>query len=588
MSGLPQEKREKLRLVDGGAGKGSDSGGSGGGGEGQEDKKKLSPADMILLAVKQEDHKLIADQFGRPYIVWRGQPISLSASFDPHLRLLMFDKTKRTIGKDAISQARETLAAHATIEGKTNDLHVRAAFEDGVLYYRLGRGRVWRVDETGHRREDNPPVLFRDIKNLEDLPDPEDGGSFGCLSRWINLKNDRDKRMLVTWLVTVLLPHIPRPMIEATGPEGSGKSTLSRILKRTVDPSKPESIRMDFREFMQKSSHCYVAMLDNERHMPDWASDMLCRLVTGESDSKRELYSDDDDFIYEMKRAIILNGINISLDQGDARDRTLPIELSRIQNYRGEEEIWPDFLSERPKLLGVMFSILSDALRLRSSLARPQRIRLADWASYAQAVYEAMGWGTQKFSDDWDGVKEKQVHGTVDGSPIAQAIISYMTGRQNWEGSSTALHEALENVAESLNLDPKRNKAWPKASNWLWPRINSVLPTLQALGIEAERDRNATGTWIHIRRVPATSSNEARGGPNGAGSIDGSINGSIDINAAIAASEGTEGGWVEGEDHSRDLHLVEPAPDEDGVDIDALMAQADELAEQARRDRDGQ
>jgi len=46
--------------------------------------------------------------------------------------------------------------------------------------------------------------------------------------------------------------------------------------------------------------------------------DTLCRLVTGDGDSKRALYSDDEDFIYQLKRVILLNGINAPTERGDA------------------------------------------------------------------------------------------------------------------------------------------------------------------------------------------------------------------------------------------------------------------------------
>ncbi|MDP9439778.1 MAG: hypothetical protein M3P49_13730 [Actinomycetota bacterium] len=663
MSGLPQEKREKLKLMQGGAedkkdGKGKRGGGGGSGG-GKEDKEdKLPVADRLLALVDQHDPKpeLVCDQFGMPYVIWEGQPIALDASFDPYLRLLMMEAEKRSVGKDALAQARDTLAAKAHIDGEERELHVRSAFYEGSVYFRLSRGRVWRIDRDGFREVSDPPVLFRNVRNLQDLPDPTQTGSFRALGEWVNLKGERDKRMFVVWLVTALLPHVPRPMLEATGPEGAGKSTMSRVAKRVVDPSKPESIRFDD-DFLQKASHCYVVMLDNTRHMPNAASDILCRLVTGEADSKRSLYTNDDDFIYEMRRSIILNGINNPLDQADARDRALPVELERIEEYKAEEDLWEEFDAERPELLGAMFATLAAAMRIRPFLERPRKVRLADWASYANAIYVVLGWGEEQFTHDWAGVKDAQVQGTVDASPIAQAIIAYMEGKPNWEGAATALHEALENVAESLNLDPKRNKAWPATPSWMWRRINSVRPTLEALGLKANRQRPAQGTWITIDRVEPPGA-DARNPQDGHGSNRGSNRGSSDpfaaipaaiedlaylwasgstgstgsklqdstgvtpcssektgdrtaktggkehsdhlvdeqdklspANAAIAASaasEGSEDGWIEGEDPAHELHLIGPPPEEDAAaaaDIDELREQLRELEEEERRGR---
>src|SRR5918992_532804 len=92
-----------------------------------------------------------------------------------------------------------------------------------------------------------------------------------------------------------------------------------------------------------------------------WGAATLCRLVTGEADSKRRLYTDDEDVIIELRRAILLNGINVPTDRGDVLDRSLVVELERIPDgeRRTEEELWELFKAEHPKLLGALFTVLS-------------------------------------------------------------------------------------------------------------------------------------------------------------------------------------------------------------------------------------
>jgi hypothetical protein len=83
-------------------------------------------------------------------------------------------------------------------------------------------------------------------------------------------------------------------------------------------------------------------MLDNQNTIPEWGADTLCRLVTGEADSKRRLYTDDEDVIIELRRAVLLNGINVPTDRGDVLDRSLVVELERIPDgeRKTEEELW--------------------------------------------------------------------------------------------------------------------------------------------------------------------------------------------------------------------------------------------------------
>jgi hypothetical protein len=245
---------------------------------------------------------------------------------------------------------------------------------------------------------------------------------------------------------------------------------------------------MDRRDFLQKASHCYLLMLDNQNTLPEWALDTLCRLVTGESDSKRVLYSDDDDLVWSMKRGILLNGINAPSERGDVQDRVLPIELDRIGKLErlAEDDFWLQFSLKHPEMLGAAFDALSGALRERHTVRLDERPRLADWGLYAAALYEAQGWGVEQFVDDWRGVEEAQQQGTLDGSVVAQAIILYMMGKTRVEMASSKLHSALESHAED-DLDLKSDRAWPKTGRTLWKRIREVMPLLEAHGIRASR-----------------------------------------------------------------------------------------------------
>ncbi len=490
-----------------GGGSGNNGDGAGGGskkskGKGGSGDKQPPPADRLLGYVWGEDHELFVDQFGAPHIWWRREPIALSATFDRHLRTLMVGKEGRSAGGDVVKQARDTLAAFAYASGDEWELHTRAAWHEDALYYQLGPKRILKVDSSGYGLVEEAPVLFRTVRNLSPLPDPKEGGDFDVLSNWINLKNTRDKRLYIAWLVTALLPHVARPILEATGEMGAGKTVLGRTAKRLLDPSRPETVQLDRREFLQKAAHAYIVMLDNLNSLPEWAVDTLCRLVTGEADSKRVLYEVDEDFIYEMQRAILINGINIPTDRGDARDRTLPIELERIKNHRPEEEMWREFADAHPQLLGCVFDTLSKALALKPSVRLTRHARLADWSVYAASVYEALGWGAAKFEEDWKRVVRVQNHGTLEGSGLAQAIVAFMEERRFWRGTSSELYEKLKTFAEGMSIDTHRDPRWPNGASWVWRRIREVRPLLTAMGIDTQRDTSdARGTIIALTHI---------------------------------------------------------------------------------------
>src|ERR671921_660216 len=265
--------------------------------------------------------------------------------------------------------------------------------------------------------------------------------------------------------------------------------------------------------------HAYIVMLDNQNTIPEWAADTLCRLVTGEADSKRRLYTDDEDVIIELRRPAILNGINVPTERGDVLDRSLVVELERIPDAerKTEEEIWEHFAQEHPKLLGTLFDILSKAIALKPSLKLSRRPRLADWGEYAAAVYEVMGWGAETFLKDWDEVVRVQNQATLDGSPVAQAIIKLMEEHEECSETSSKMHALLKEIAESQGVDVVRDKAWPKSARWLWRRIKEVLPLLVAAGIEASRGRDESAKQITLRKSPTNDGSDGSGGESRTG-----------------------------------------------------------------------
>ena len=116
----------------------------------------------------------------------------------------------------------------------------------------------------------------------------------------------------------------------ASGPQGSTKSWLFRWIKRLIDPSSIEllSLPRNDRELAQQLEHHWIVPYDNLTYLQDWASDMLCRAVTGGGIAVRKLYSDDEDTILQFKRCILLNGINVAAQRGDLLDRSTLIGLN--------------------------------------------------------------------------------------------------------------------------------------------------------------------------------------------------------------------------------------------------------------------
>jgi hypothetical protein len=321
----------------------------------EQKEERRNQADRLIGYALEDVQELFVDQHGAPHALIVDEPVPLTSRCYSWLRRLMWEEEGRSVSGEYLKMAAGTLSAHAEFSGAVRELYTRAAWHEGVLYYELRPGKVVRVGLGGWTFEAKPPVLFRRYPNLKPLPDPQAGGDLKRLWAYLNLKTERDRRLLLAYIATVPLPQIGRPILSASGPMGSGKTTAGRLVKRQWDPTTPETVRYDPRDFLQKASHCCIPMLDNLSALPDSASDTLCRLVTGEADSKRKLYTDDEDVIIELRRAVIINAINVPSDRGDVLDRSLVVELERIPDAKRitEEELWErDYQRGVPVLCG--------------------------------------------------------------------------------------------------------------------------------------------------------------------------------------------------------------------------------------------
>lgn len=165
----------------------------------------------------------------------------------------------------------------------------------------------------------------------------------------LNVKDSEDNKLLFkVYVVSLFYPDIQHPALMLYGEKGTAKSTLMELIKILVDPSVIRTLAFsrNIESMVQKLAHNYICYFDNVSKISEAISDILCRAVTGSGFSKRELFTDDDDVIYNFKRCIGINGINLGATKSDLIDRGIIIEHTPIPKDRKRllKEIWQKFI----------------------------------------------------------------------------------------------------------------------------------------------------------------------------------------------------------------------------------------------------
>lgn len=494
----------------------------------QEDKRSL--AVRILELIEKEPVEFFHDEQedAHAYLTIGGhhEVICLAnRAMRRWLGDLMWKGLKTIPGKEIVSSVLTVLEAKAVYDGKRYPLTYRIAYRGDGIWYDLG-DRQWQaiqITPNGYSITSKTPILFTRYRHTQPQVLPVAGGDLREFLSLVNLADRSQGVLILVWIVAAFLPHIPRPIPNLHGPQGSAKTTLARMIRRLIDPSLVEvlSFPHDARELVQMLAHHYVAFFDNLSSLTEERSDMLCRAVTGEGTSKRMLYSDDDDVVYNFRRIIGFTGINPTATRPDLLDRSMLIRLERIPEDKRREEsaVLAEFEAMRPPLIGAIFTALSKAMAIYPTVQLQRLPRMADFCRWGCAIAQALGYTQDEFLSAYLANIKEQHEEAIRGSQLASAVIALLEERGSpLEGRSSELYGMLREIAEKEKLNVKE-EGWPRSPNWLLRRLNEIRTNLLEVGISIDDREQSRGTIITITKTPENTATTAMP-PQGASGSD--------------------------------------------------------------------
>lgn len=468
----------------------------------KDEEKNESQALQVVKIVSEGEANLFHDQFNVAHLAPFGDGRLIfklgTKSSSNWLTHLYWKTTGSILNPTALNSINQMLEARARYEGSQYTLHIRIASHNGSVWYDLGDGRAVKANSNNWEIVDNPPILFRRFPHQKIQVEPKNNGNINELLEFVNLIKLDDgslspeQKLLLCWTVFSFIPDLPHPAPILAGPQGSNKSTFQKVLKELIDPSSvlAQTSPSGVNDFIQTSSHHWFLVLDNVSHLPEWLSDTICIVITGGGFSKRELYSDDADVIYDFKHIVGINGINLVVDKADLLDRSLIFNLKRTNKFTTEKVFWAKFEEREPYILGGIFDVLVKTLNQIANTPEPtEPFRMADFAHYGSVIAHALGFDSKDFIEAYKANISRQNQEALDASPVGVALLEFMSNRENWVGTPTDLLNELEKLTEQLHINPK-HKLWPKDARWVWRRINEILPNLETENIKATQSRD--------------------------------------------------------------------------------------------------
>ena len=397
-----------------------------------------------------------------------------------------YEQTGGAPSSDALQSALHVIEAKAQFDGPERPVFIRIGGHEGKLYLDLC-DEDWRaaeVDRDGWRVIEDSPVRFRRAPGMKPLPIPVPGGSIDMLRPFLNLQSETDFVLVVAWALATLRDRGPYPVLVLSGEQGSAKSTFSSIMRALVDPNTAplRALSREDRDLFVAANNAHVLTFDNISGLPTWISDTLCRLATGGGFAARQLYSDQDEVLFDAARPIVLNGIEDIVERPDLADRGLFLTLESIPEDRRspEAKLWGAFEIARPRILGVLLDAVVEGLKRLPETTLPRLPRMADFALWATACERAL-WPAGTFWTAYNRNRDEAVEDVIEADPIASAIRTFMTVRTEWTGTASDLLRDLASVIGERNA---RSKEWPGSARALSGRVRRAATFLRKVGIE--------------------------------------------------------------------------------------------------------
>lgn len=449
-----------------------------------------------------------------------------SARVAREVRAIRQDVTRRLREERGVVVGRETLtAALDAVESYAADkdpapVHLRAAQvgDDRTggpcrIVVDLGdrTGRVVEVTAQGWDIVDPGPdvPLFRRSEATQPLSTPERGGSLRVLRDLLGLSREDPRWALVRgWLVGALFAEIPRPLLWATGPQGSGKSTRAQMILSTLEPQSAlgKEPGKSERDDSTAARGRYLVSYDNVTGVSQSTSDFLCRLVTGVTDDRRALYTDDGLRPVAYKRSGVATSLTLPAGLGpDAVERLAVVEFDRIPegDRRGERAMMTAFKAASPALLGAVLDDVSLVLTHLPAVMRESRPwpRMADFGMVLAALDAGLGLGDDNgHLSAYRRSVGASLADRAHDDPLTAALLRMVAGRpdKTWRGGAEQLLAQLDHHVDDY-VD--RRGWWPASGRAMRSQVTKASEALRHAGVVVSAGKSNGERWIDLRQV---------------------------------------------------------------------------------------
>lgn len=280
---------------------------------------------------------------------------------------------------------------------------------------------------------------------------------------------------------------------------GSGKSTLTKLIKKLLDPTLSENtlIPSNVEELKNHCANNTVVCFDNTRPLKDNESDILCAAVTGSTVAKRKLYSTSDEVLLFLKNIVILNGIDIVPKRADFVERSLMFELKSLANgkRKTEKEFWDSFEQDKPYILYDIFETISKAMSIKPSIdLNGKSHRMYDAFTWMCSIAVALGYKLEEFQKIFFENTSNLQDLSDEQDNFVNIVIRYINSQHGFKvtGKMTDVYNKIKEYVGTEDF-PQNSSAFSR-------KMNEKSIKFEELGYRFDTESKRDATYITLKK----------------------------------------------------------------------------------------
>jgi energy-coupling factor transporter ATP-binding protein EcfA2 len=388
-----------------------------------------------------------------------------------------------------LSSAAQTYFSHwVRSSGQKVKDYIRVGGKLGDLYLDIGNDAndAWHISASGITKVPGGPTHIRMLRGAGMLPlvEPDlsvPASEFPTLLKQFVAADDDAIMLLIAWLLGCLRPEGPYPVLTISGEQGSGKSTILRLMRRIIDPhaldmrTPPE----DQRDLQAMVRNSFVLAYDNVSHISNKMSDALCVISTGTgAQGGRALYTNAEESAVRVCRPVAMNGIPDVVERGDLVDRSIHVHLPRIdpKHRRDDSEFWDAFHANHAKLLGSLMNAALIATQNYGNVVLAEKPRMSAFAVWAVAAEKSFGWPEGRLMEVYKHNRSAAESHMLEFHGLASAMLRMMEKQKEFSGTYPDLIGQLE-----MNIGPREKL--PQTSHSFAAELRRIRPALERHGL---------------------------------------------------------------------------------------------------------